>query len=60
MAHSLLPFGKLDVWKMSTDLADMVLNTREKVAEGRHIRLTRQMEAVATSPPQNIAEGKGR
>jgi four helix bundle protein len=60
MSNYLFPFEKLDVWKMSVDLADMVLNTLEKVAQGRHIRLISQMEAAVTSPSQNIAEGKGR
>jgi len=60
MSNYLFPFEKLDVWKMSVNLADMVLNTLEKAAQGRHIRLISQMEAAVTSPSQNIAEGKGR
>jgi four helix bundle protein len=60
MNNYLFPFEKLDVWKMSVDLADMVLNILGKVAQGRHIRLISQMEAAVTSPSPNIAEGKGR
>jgi four helix bundle protein len=56
----LFPFEKLDVWQLAVDLADTVLDLLEKLPQNRHLRLISQMEAAATSPAQNIAEGKGR
>jgi four helix bundle protein len=60
MAKYLFPFEKLDVWQLAVDLADTVLALLEKLPQNKHIRLISQMEAAATSPAQNIAEGKGR
>jgi four helix bundle protein len=60
MAKYLFPFEKLDVWQLAIDLADTVLALLEKLPQNKHIRLISQMEAAATSPAQNIAEGKGR
>ncbi len=60
MAEYLFPFEKLDVWQLAVDLAKTVLDLLEKLPQNRHIRLISQMEAAATSPAQNIAEGKGR
>jgi len=60
MAKYLFPFEKLDVWQLAIDLADTVLGLLEKLPQNKHIRLISQMEAAATSPAQNIAEGKGR
>jgi four helix bundle protein len=60
MKEYLFPFEKLDVWQMSVDLAERVLNLLEQLPQNRHQRLISQMEAAATSPSQNIAEGKGR
>lgn len=60
MNRYLFPFEKLDVWKLAIDLADYVLNLLEKLPTVKHLRLISQMEAAATSPAQNIAEGKGR
>ena len=45
---------------MNFELTDTVLDLLEKLPQNRHIRLISQMEAAATSPAQNIAEGKGR
>ena len=45
---------------MAVDLADAVLGMLEDLPQNRHIRLISQMESAATSPAQNIAEGKGR
>jgi len=56
----LFPFEKLDVWQLTVDLAETVLDTLEKLPGGKYLRLVSQMEAAATSPAQNIAEGKGR
>jgi four helix bundle protein len=56
----IFPFEKLDVWQMAVDLAEAVLNFLDHLPQDRHIRLISQMEAAATSPAQNIAEGKGR
>lgn len=60
MREFLFPFEKLDVWQLSVDLAEQVLNVLEKIPANKHVRLISQMEAAATSPAQNIAEGKGR
>jgi four helix bundle protein len=60
MKEYLFPFEKLDVWEMSVDLAERVLNLLERLPQNRRLRLISQMEGAATSPAQNIAEGKGR
>jgi four helix bundle protein len=60
MADYIFPFEKLDVWQLAVDLADFVLGSLEQIPRNMHIRLVSQMEAAATSPAQNIAEGKGR
>ena len=60
MAGYLFPFEKLDVWQLSVELADTVLELLEKLPQNKHIRLISQMQAAVTSVPQNIAEGKGR
>jgi four helix bundle protein len=56
----LFPFEKLNVWQMAVDLAQTVLNILENLPPNKHLRLISQMEAAATSPAQNIAEGRGR
>jgi four helix bundle protein len=60
MSEYLFPFEKLEVWQLAVDLAETVLGFLEKLPQNKHIRLISQMEAAATSPAQNIAEGKGR
>ena len=60
MAEYVFPFEKLDVWQLAVDLAETVLELLEKLPPNKHIRLIGQMESAATSPAQNIAEGKGR
>ena len=60
MSGYLFPFEKLDVWQLAVDLAEYVLNLLENLNQNKHLRLISQMEAAATSPAQNIAEGKGR
>jgi four helix bundle protein len=45
---------------MAVDLAQKVLNILENLPPNKHIRLINQMESAATSPAQNIAEGRGR
>ena len=59
MGEYLFPFEKLHVWQLAIELADTVLALLEKLPQNRHIRLISQTEAAATSPAQNIAEGKG-
>jgi four helix bundle protein len=54
------PFEKLDVYQLSVDLAEYVLDLLEGFPANRHIRLVGQMEAAVASPAQNTAEGKGR
>jgi four helix bundle protein len=60
MNDYIFPFEKLDVWQMTVDLAEFVLDLLEKFPNNKHIRLVGQMEAAVSSPAQNIAEGKGR
>jgi len=60
MSEYVFPFEKLDVWQLSIELAEYVLNLLEGFNQNKHMRLIGQMEASATSPAQNIAEGKGR
>jgi len=60
MGEYLFPFEKLDVWRLSVDLAEYVLDLLEAFPPNKHIRLVGQMEAAVTSPAQNTAEGKGR
>lgn len=60
MSEYLFPFEKLDVWQLAVDLAEYVLDLLEGLNQNKHIRVISQMEASATSPAQNIAEGKGR
>jgi len=60
MGEYLFPFEKLDVWRLSVDLAEYVLDLLEDFPPNKHIRLVGQMEAAVTSPAQNISEGKGR
>ena len=60
MAEYSFPFEKLEVWQLAVDLAETVLGFLENLPQNRHIRLISQIEAAATSPAQNIAEGKGR
>ena len=60
MSEYTFPFENLEVWQLAIDLAEYVLDLLEKVPKNKHLRLISQMEAAATSPAQNIAEGKGR
>jgi four helix bundle protein len=60
MGAYVFPFEKLDVYQLSVDLAEYVLDLLEGFPANRHIRLVSQMEAAVTSPAQNTAEGKGR
>jgi four helix bundle protein len=60
MNEYIFPFEKLEVWQLSVELADYVLELLEGFPPNKHIRLVGQMEAAVTSPSQNIAEGKGR
>ena len=60
MTDYLFPFEKLDVCQLAVDLAEFVLDLLEQLPQNKHIRLISQMEAAATLPAQNIAEGKGR
>ena len=60
MNEYVFPFEKLDVYQLSVDLAEYVLDLLEGFPPNRHIRLVGQMEAAVSSPAQNTAEGKGR
>jgi len=60
MNQYIFPFEKLDVYQMAVDLAEKVLAFLGELPQNKDVRLFNQMEAAATSPAQNIAEGKGR
>ena len=60
MSKYTFPFENLEVWQLAMGLAETVLDLLEKVPKNRYLRLIGQMESAATSPAQNIAEGKGR
>jgi len=54
------PFEKLDVWHLTVDFADFILNILDSLPPNKYLRVIGQMEAAVSSIPQNIAEGKGR
>jgi four helix bundle protein len=56
----LFPFEKLDVWKLTVELADYVFGLLDEIPQNRHHRISGQMEAAVSSVSQIIAEGKGR
>ena len=56
----LFPFERLEVWKLSVDLADFILGLLGTFPQNRYFRVIGQMEAASASVPQNIAEGRGR
>ena len=58
MGEYLFPFENLEVWQISLELADKVLNLLENLPQNRHIRLIGQMESAATSPAQNTCPVK--
>ena len=58
MAGYQFPFEKLDVWQLSVELADTVLELLEKLPQNKHIRLISQMQAAVTSPAQNTCPVK--
>ncbi|MBW2067203.1 MAG: four helix bundle protein [Deltaproteobacteria bacterium] len=60
MGEYVFPFEKLDVWQLSVDLAEYVLDLLREISPNQHFRLISQMESAVVSPSQNIAEGKGR
>ena len=60
MQKYVFPFEKLQVWQLSVDLAEFVLDLLDNFPKNRYLRLVGQMEAAVTSPAQNTAEGKGR
>ena len=60
MEEYVFPFEKLEVWNLSVDFADYVLEILTTFPENKYFRLIGQMEAAAASVAQNIAEGKGR
>jgi four helix bundle protein len=60
MKSFVFPFERLEIWHLAVELADYVLGLLDNLPQNRHLRLIGQMEAAATSPAQNISEGKGR
>jgi len=61
MRDQIFSFEDLKVWGKSVDFAEMVIQAIDCFETPRkHYRLIEQLEAAATSPAMNIAEGKGR
>jgi four helix bundle protein len=61
MGEERFSFEDLEVWKEAVDFAEQCLTLVDNIETGRkHFRLIEQLESAATSPAQNIAEGKGR
>jgi four helix bundle protein len=60
MSDFVFPFEKLDVWQLSIELTDYVLEVLNDVPANKYLRLVSQFQSAASSVPQNIAEGKGR
>ena len=60
MEEYVFPFERLEVWNLSVDFADYILEILTTFPENRYLRLIGQMEAAVASVAQNIAEGKGR
>ena len=54
------PFEKIEVWQLSVDLADFVIDLLESFPPNKHFRVIGQMESAVSGISQNIAEGKGR
>jgi four helix bundle protein len=54
------PFEKLEIWQLSIEFADFVLDSMTTFPPNRFLRLIGQMEAAVASISQNIVEGKGR
>ena len=53
-------FEKLDVWKLSKELAILVYKLCEKFPQSEKFGLVNQLQRSAISVPTNIAEGSGR
>jgi four helix bundle protein len=56
----MFPFEKIEVWQLSVDLADYVINLLESFPPNKHFRVIGQMETAVSGISQNMAEGKGR
>jgi four helix bundle protein len=54
------PFEKIEIWQLSVDLADFVIDLLESFPPNKHFRVIGQMESAVSGISQNIAEGKGR
>jgi four helix bundle protein len=54
------PHKKLDVWKLSMDLACRIYRATEVFPRGEQYSLTDQVRRAAVSIPSNIAEGAAR
>ena len=58
MEDYIFPFEKLEVWNLSVDFADYVLEILTTFPENKYFRLIGQMEAAVASVAQNIAREK--
>lgn len=47
------PFEKIEVWQLSVDLADFVIDLLEAFPPNKHFRIIGQMEAAVSGISQN-------
>jgi hypothetical protein len=52
------PFGKIEVWQLSVDLADFVIGLLESFPPNKHFRIIGQMESAVSSISQNTCPVK--
>jgi len=52
-------FEKLDIWKESIEISDVLFDFAEKADEKRYFRFAEQLRAATMSISNNIAEGSG-
>ena len=55
-----LRFKKLEVWKISKDLAVRIYKLTENFPANEQYGISSQLQRAAVSVPSNIAEGSGR
>ena len=58
MEDYIFPFEKLEVWNLSVDFADYVLENLTTFPENKYFRLIGQMEAAVASVAQTLPREK--
>ena len=52
-------FEKLDIWKESIEVSDVLFDYTDKADDKRHYKFAEQLRAAGMSISNNIAEGSG-